>query len=131
MLVQLYENADDNSVTKQTIASELEARRKNNQRFSKEDLFHINKTLNRALTVSFFPNTKSYGIIGNHVTIDIVLTDEELIKLLQNQAATPPIKTYGHLKIKVLAKHDLTSEQIFELEEHGIDTSEVYEVMHI
>ena len=65
------------------------------------------------------------------MTIDLELTEEELIQLLQNQSANPPVKTYGFLKIKVLAKHDHTKQQIDELERQGIDTSEIYDIMHL
>jgi len=128
-LVQLYQQADDSSVTKKQMESDLQLRSKTNNKYSKEDLFRINKTQNQALTVFLFPGTASYNIIGNTVTIDLVLTEEELLQILQNQSLQPSSKTYGHFKIKVLAKSDYTSEQILQLEEQGIKTSDIYDIM--
>ncbi len=127
-LVQLYENAEYNSHLKLQLEIEISRRKKKNTKYSLEDIFHINKTLNKVITLFLYPSSDSYKIIGNNVTINLNLSKTELGVMLKNAYVSPVKKTYGKLSITVLNRSLYDKSQLEEIEKIGIDTEDIYEI---
>jgi hypothetical protein len=130
-LVMLWQASDGNPLLKQQIESEFQNRIANNSNFSREYFFEICKVKKHAITVSFIPTSDSYNNYGPHLTIDIILTDEELQEQIRNYSAKPPLHTSGQIKAKVLIKDNLSKQQITRAAEVGFHTKDVFEVLHV
>jgi len=130
-LVMLWQVSDGNPLLKQQIETELQNRIANNSNFSREYFFEICKIKNHAITVSFIPTSDSYEIYEPHLTIDIILNDEEMQEQIKNYSAKPPIQTNGLIKAKVLVKDNLTSGQITKAAETGFHTRDIFETLHV
>jgi hypothetical protein len=129
-LVTLLEAAGGNALLRSQIESELHNRIQNNTNYSREYFFDISKIKNHAITVSFIPTSKSFGMYGPSLTIDIVLTDEEMQEMTKNYSSNPPINTAGIIKAKILVKDNLSDEQIANASDVGFHTNEVFEILH-
>lgn len=130
-LVILWQASDGNPLLKQQVEAELQNRIANNSNFSREYFFEICKVKNHAITVSFIPTSEAYKNYGPHLTIDIILTDEELQEQIKNYSAKPPVQTSGQLKAKVLVKDNLSQEQITRAAEVGFHIRDVFETLHV
>ncbi len=130
-LTILWQASNSNLELRKLIEAELKRRIVGNTNFSRECLFQICKMQNHAITISFIPTTDAYRNYGAHVTVDIILSDEEIEEMIQNYSAKPPINTSGQVKAKVLVTDSLTQEQIKGLETIGFHTREILETLHI
>jgi hypothetical protein len=130
-LITLWQASDGNPALKQQLETELQNRIANNTNFCREDFFQICKVKNHAVTVSFIPSSESYRNYGPHLTVDMILSEEELVELLKNYSANPPIPTRGMIKAKVLVKDGLTNEQIQRAADVGFHTNDVFEILHV
>lgn len=91
----------------------------------------VSKIQNHAITISFIPTTDSYNEYGANVTIDLLLSNSEMEEFLKNYSANPPMNSSGQLRAKALVKDKLTEDQISRLENIGVHTIEILEVLHL
>ena len=127
-LTILWQCSDSNVELKNLIEDELKIRIQNNTNFSREYLFDVSKIQNHAITVKFIPTTDAYVAYGADVTVDLLLSDAEMVELLENFSAKPPLNTIGQIKARALVTDNMTEEQIAQLEEVGFHTTEILEI---
>ncbi len=130
-LVMLWQAAGGNPQFKLLIEAELQNRIQGNANFSREYFFDICKIKNHAVTVLFIPTSKAYELYGPNLTIDILLTEEEMQEMFKNYSAKPSVNTTGTIKAKILVKNNLSKEQIENAENIGFHTSEIFETLHV
>lgn len=129
-LTILWQASIRNEEFRVLIEAELRERILSNRNFSREYIFRVCRIQNHAITISFIPTTESYNYFGPHVTIDMILTEEETEELLRNTFATPPLNTSGQIKAKALLTDKLSEDQIEVLKTIGFNTSEILETLH-
>lgn len=127
-LVTLWKVSNKNLVLKAKIEEELKSRVQENQLISREYVFNVCKMKSHAITVFFIPTTKEFEMYGPNLTIDMILTDDEIIELAKN---LPALQTQGYVKAKVLVTDNLSDEQIESALNIGFHTKSVYEVIHL
>ena len=128
-LTTLWQSSDSNIELKNQIENELKIKIQNNKIFSKEYLFvDASKMQKHPITVEFIPTTNAYKFYGANVTIDLLLSDAEMIELLKNRATKPPLKTSGQIKARALVIDNMTKEQITQLEKVGFHTTEILRI---
>jgi len=130
-LSALWEVSEGNVVIRNAIENELEVRRANNNSFSIEYIYKVCKKQNHAMNVTFIPASEAYKSFGKHITMDILVTEEEALVIYEHMYATPPINTYGYVKAKSLISNELTNEQAEELAYRGFHTGDIAEVWHL
>jgi hypothetical protein len=130
-LIMLWQASDGNPPIKAMIEAELQKRIATNTNFSREYFFEICKLNHHAITVSFIPTSKAYELYGPNLTIDILLTEDEMQEMIKNYSSKPSVNTTGNIKAKILVKDNLTPEQIENAKNIGFDTSEIFEILHV
>ena len=129
-LTKLWQAASSNLEFRRLIEAEIQKRVLLNNRFSREYLFQISKMQNHAITISFIPTTDSYLFFGENITVEIILSDEEMKEMLNNSSAVPPIQTGGQVKAKTLLTDGFSKEKTERLETIGFHTREILETSH-
>lgn len=130
-LAILWDASEHNLDLRNLIEKELKQRIQNNENFSREYLFKICKIEEHAITISFIPTTEAYKKYGPHITIDIILEEEEKNEISQNYNSEPSTNSYGRMKAKALVTNDMSEKQIKDLRNKGFHTNEILEVLHL
>ncbi len=120
-----------NPEIRQAIENELQIHIANNKNFSREFIFKICKVLNHALGVFFIPSSDAHKMYGDYVTIDLLLTDDELIEMVTNYSSQPPKNTTGQVKAKVLVPDHLTADQVKLMATTGFHTRDILKTQHV
>jgi hypothetical protein len=130
-LVTLWKVSDGNPPLKLELENELQQRISQNFNFSREAFFEISKVKNHAIGVSFIPTSDAFREYGENVTIDMLLTDDEMKEMIINYSSKPPVNSQGWIRCKVLVKDGLNDDQIKALETTGFHTRDVFEILHL
>ncbi|RNI22616.1 hypothetical protein [Rufibacter latericius] len=120
-----------NPELKSAIESEIQRRMAENNKYSREYIFQVSMMQKHAIQVYFIPTTDAYKKYGEYVTVEMILSDEEIGEMVKNISSKPPINTSGQVKAKVLSSFDLSEEQIKLLETEGFHTSEILKTQHL
>lgn len=107
------------------IEAELKIRIEENTNFSREYIFRICKVLNHSLGVSFIPSSEAHKNYGGNITIDLILSEDELLELVINYFSNPPVNTSGQIRAKALVSDKLSTEKIDQLEKIGFHTKDI------
>jgi hypothetical protein len=130
-LATLWQTSARNELLRASIEGELKNLIPSNNKFSREYLFQVCKIKNHAIGISFIPTTEAYQRYGPNVTIDVILSNQEMEEMIKNYSSKPPINTSGQVKAKALVTGGLTEEQIMNLENIGFHTNEILETRHL
>lgn len=130
-LVILWKASSGNPQIKNQIEAELKMRIQINTNFSREYFFEICKIKNHGIGVNFIPTSKSYELYGANLTIDIILSEEEMLEMMKNWSSKPSVNTSGIIKAKILVTDNLSQEQIANAANIGFHTSDIFETLHV
>lgn len=130
-LVTLWQASDGNLTVKEQIEAELKKRAAKNEAFAKEDLFLVNIVRKHVLTLNFIPGTESYLQYGPSITINLKLSEEEILLLQANLSNKPPKRTFGSMPAKPGITGQLNKEQADLLGTAGFNTGDIYEILHL
>ena len=131
MLIQLYQTDGLDEALRAEVSQELQVRTANNQQFSREYLFRTSIVQNHALGLNFIPTTEAYSNYGPNITVAVSEDNNDLELLAQNLHRTPPVNTYGNIRLRLLVQNNLSKDQADSLENIGIDTSHIASVYHL
>lgn len=120
-----------NPELRKNIENELQIKIANNQNFSREYLYKINKVQSHALGVFFIPSSSAHKLYGDYVTVDLSLSKEEMLELITNYTSQPPKNTFGQIKAKVEIDDIMTEEQIINLQTIGFHTRDILKVQFV
>ena len=123
-LSMMFDISIANSVLKEKIRNELILRNKSNIRYSLEYFYSVCNVGKKALTVYFFPTSKSFETYGSQIIIDTIYIDTELHQVHNNYSATPVIRSYGYQKARYLVNNNVTGEQVKLLGTVGFDVKD-------
>ncbi len=126
-LINLWECSDHNLILKKGIEIELQKRIHRNSKFCREYFFLNCKLQNHSMNVSFIPSSEAYKNFGPNLTMDIILSEEEMQEQFNNYRAIPPIQTTGFIRAKIIIKDNFSAVQINMAADSGFHTRDVFE----
>lgn len=127
-LSTLWIISSGNAELRTAIEDILRNRIAKNANFSREYIFKICKLLNHGIGISFIPTSEAFNDYGEHIVIEPVYTEDELIEMIRNYHSNPPVNTSGQIKARLLSQDTLSSELNERLNTIGFSTTEILSI---
>lgn len=105
-LALLWQTSTNNPEMNSLVKRELQEKILHNDYFSIEDIYEYSIIKNKTINVWFVPTTSSYNEFGSYVTVELLVNEDERIKIFKNISSKPKISTFGLVKCIILTENN-------------------------